>query len=80
MRMNPRICVHSETMLPTTWPHLQLGSMALNATTQAMPVTRRNKVSECCAGILLLPTALCPLVACSRQTPFHRDAWLSLLL
>jgi hypothetical protein len=44
MRMNPRICVHSETMLPRTWPHLLLGSMALNATTQAMPVTRGNKV------------------------------------
>src|SRR5271167_1756626 len=47
MRTNPRICVHSETMLPTTWPHLLFGSIALNATTQAMPVTSRNKVSEC---------------------------------
>src|SRR5450755_4185324 len=44
---SPRICVHSETMLPTTCPHLLLGSIALNATTQPTPVIRRNKVSEC---------------------------------
>jgi len=46
IRTRPRICVHSETMLPTTCPHLLFGSMALNATTQARPVTTRNIVSE----------------------------------
>src|SRR3981081_4569578 len=47
MRTSPRICVHSETMLPTTCPHLLFGSMALNASPQATPGTRRNTVSEC---------------------------------
>src|ERR1022692_529010 len=44
---SPRICVHSETMLPTTCPQRLLGRMARNAITQPMPVTSKNNVSEC---------------------------------
>src|SRR3984893_8321874 len=47
IRTSPRICVHSETMLPTTCPHFPLGSIPLKATTQAVPVITRNIVSEC---------------------------------
>src|SRR5260370_1104453 len=83
MRMNPRICVHSETMLPTTWPLLLLGSMALNATTQEMPVTRRNRVSEC--SLRNSPAAdralsFGCLLSLDPFSYFHRDAGSSLLL
>src|ERR1035437_4330108 len=47
IRTSPRIWVHSETMLPTTCPHLLPGSIAQNATTQPMPVITRKMVSEC---------------------------------
>src|SRR3984957_7940039 len=32
---NPRICVHSDTIFPTTWPHLLFGSIARKASTHA---------------------------------------------
>src|SRR5579872_448967 len=47
IRTSPIICVHSETILPTTCPHRLFASIARNAATQAAPVTTRNKVREC---------------------------------
>src|SRR6267142_1132016 len=47
IRTIPRICVHSDTMLPTTCPQRLLASMAVNAATQATPVIKRKIVSEC---------------------------------
>src|SRR6185437_3046355 len=47
MISRPKICVHSETMLPTTWPHFELGMECANRSTQITPVPSRNTLSEC---------------------------------
>src|SRR6185312_10222148 len=43
----PRICVHSETILPTTCPHFDSESECANSSTQPTPVITRKIVSEC---------------------------------
>src|SRR5579864_9348917 len=48
MISKPRICVHSETMFPTTCPHLEVGFDRANVITHPAPVIRRNRVKECC--------------------------------
>lgn len=45
----PRICLHSEPIVPTTCPHLLFGSIARNAALQPMPVIAR-KWRECSRG------------------------------
>src|ERR1019366_10478200 len=44
---NPRICVHSETMLPTTCPQRLPVSIRRKAHTHPIQVITRNTVSEC---------------------------------
>src|SRR5690348_2444647 len=46
-RTSPRICVHSETMFPTTCPHFELASNSPNKITHPIPVTSRKIVNEC---------------------------------
>src|SRR5271157_5763157 len=43
---SPRICVHSDTRLPTTCPQRLFASMRLKANAHAAPVITRNTVSE----------------------------------
>lgn len=47
----PKIWVHSDTMLPTTCPHFELGSARANAQTHAAPVMIRKILSECSCNI-----------------------------
>src|ERR1017187_696402 len=44
---SPRICVHSDTMLPTTCPHRLPVSMRRKAHPHPIQVITRNTVSEC---------------------------------
>src|SRR6185369_9611664 len=44
---NPNICVHSDTIFPTTSPHRPCGFIFANAATQTAPVASRKMVSEC---------------------------------
>lgn len=67
---NPKICVHSETMLPTTWPHLLSGSMARNATTQAIPVINRKMLSECSRNICITLDGKTPFGCLLSAEPF----------
>jgi hypothetical protein len=71
----PQDLVHSETMLPTTCPHLLFGSIALNATTQAMPVTRRNRVSECSRSNSTAADRTLPFGCLLSADPFRTGAW-----
>jgi len=43
----PTICTHSETMLPTTWPHLLSAFIDANRNAQPIPVIPMNIKSEC---------------------------------
>jgi hypothetical protein len=43
---NPKICVHSETIFPTTCPHLDSESILAKKITQPIPVIARNIVNE----------------------------------
>src|SRR5437016_14069343 len=43
----PKIWVHSETMLPATCPHFELGSDLANRTIQKAPVISRKMLREC---------------------------------
>src|SRR5579872_6979560 len=42
----PKICVHSDTTLPTTWPHLLPVSILAKSTTQPIPVTSKKILKE----------------------------------
>src|SRR5581483_4969240 len=46
-KTRPAIWTHSETMLPTTWPHLLSTFIRKNKIVQAMPVTMIKIKSEC---------------------------------
>src|SRR5205085_4166220 len=46
MRSKPRIGVHSETIFPTTCPHLEFASECANRITQPAPVNTRKIVRE----------------------------------
>src|SRR4029434_1473380 len=42
----PKICVHSETMLPTTWPHLASESIEAYSAIHPTPVITRKILRE----------------------------------
>lgn len=75
IKTRPRICLHSETMFPTTCPHLLFGSIARNAAIQPMAVIARKMVSQCSRGIsMTAETAISPSAASSRRSPFRTGA------
>ena len=43
---SPKICVHSDTMFPTTWPALPFGSIHAYPTAHAVPLATSTIVSE----------------------------------
>ena len=67
---SPKICVHWETMLPTTCPHLLPGSIAANAMIQPIPVITRNMVSECSRKISITAEGRMPFGCLLSAEPF----------